>query len=51
MTLVQNTVRTQLPNVEEFLEMLGVIVFLYALTSHINAQAKNSGSVSARKRS
>jgi hypothetical protein len=51
MTLAQNTVRTQLPNVEEFLEMLGVIVFLYALMSYINAQAKNSGSVSARNRS
>lgn len=40
MTLVQDTVRTQLPNVEEFLEMLGVIVFLYALMSYINAQAQ-----------
>ena len=40
MTLVQDTVRTQVPNVEEFLEMLGVIVFLYALMSYINAQAK-----------
>lgn len=40
MTLAQDAVRAQIPNAEEFLEMLGVIVFIYALMSYVRTQVK-----------
>lgn len=40
MTLTQDAVRAQIPNAEEFLEMLGVIVFIYALMSYVRTQVK-----------